>query len=462
MNSKWRWVRAVAVLALAGGAFAAVSATPAGATGGKQCPTVRHENTGGITLAGTPAPTVTLGHQGVQVATPDSNNQGATWWQPVAPVPAGSVTRMSYWVKKVTSGVVPEAMPAYLLRLKVATGETATLVYEPYGNPNDDTDAPPAGAKTWNVAKGVFWTTDKVVAGMAEYAPNPHTGKSLADIAAANPGAQVVAFGWRQEWSKGLVAQVDKVTFGAGKKCAEHVWRKPYPKPTVTFDDTCVATVVKVTSPDDKAWKFWLTRGGKTVGGPATVDKGASEEFTVPAGPGEIVVLAKRDYPGKQWTPIGKHRWVEPAGCDADISAESTCDALKIRIVVPARSGPVKVVIAPGLNGEQTYEFDAEPGSTTNVTYPAEPGVVTVTVAGTPAKQVEWTKPADCDEPTPGPTATAGPDKPGTGGGDGDDLPLTGASTATTVAVGGFVLAAGVALIVLYFLTRRRRSAAIE
>ncbi|MBF9135370.1 hypothetical protein I0C86_41705 [Plantactinospora sp. S1510] len=449
-------------LTLMAGAVVVGTAAPAAATGSKTCPPVLHSNTGDITLAGQPDPTVTLLAKGVQVSTSDNNDQGATWWKSVAPVPPILVHRMSYWTNKVAHGVEsPEAMPAYLLRLSLPGGKTATLVYEPYGNPNDNNSPipPGLGEKTFDVDKGTFWTLDTAVKGMIEYTSNAHAGKSLKEIAKANPFAKVVAFGWRQEWSKGLIAQVDDVEFAAGKTCEKHVWRKPAGKPAAEFVDTCTGTDVTVKSPDDRKWKFWLLRSAKTVGGPATVDKGGSKTFTVPAGPGEIVVLAKPYQHGARWATVGKHRWAEPAGCDADITSESTCDALKVKIVVPAKSGPVKVVITPGLDGAATHEFEAASGSVHNFTYPANPKVtVKVEVAGTPTEEFTWARPDDCAQPTPTPGPTGSPE-PGTGGGGDDDgggeLPLTGVQVAGIAGGGGSALALG---IVLYFLARRRRT----
>ncbi len=88
-------------------------------------------------------------------------------------------------------------------------------------------------------------------------------------------------------------------------------------------------------------------------------------------------------------------------------------------------------------------------GQKLDVTIPAGSGKITVEIAGTPGKdnalEHTWQQPRDCPTATPTPSPTT---------------PVTGASVTGTIGIGAGLVAAGVALISLLFVFRRRRTVA--
>lgn len=205
-----------------------IPATAAWATG-SQCTTYTHDTLTAWTIEG--GATVELLDKGVKIVTPETPSRAG--FTVLVDVPAKSLKSASYQTFKYDN-VAPAALPAYRITLDVDDDGTAdgTIVYEPYyqivGNPAQNT------AATWQVLDGKFWTSSDKIAGMVKEGGGSYAGnKTWTEILAANPEAQVLAYGIGQgTYNAGASARVNEVRFAAHSTCVVQSWAKPPVKPT--------------------------------------------------------------------------------------------------------------------------------------------------------------------------------------------------------------------------------------
>ncbi len=122
------------------------------------------------------------------------------------------------------------------------------------------------------------------------------------------------------------------------------------------------------------------------------------------------------------------------------VEDDATCDELLVTVDNTAGDTAIAARITTSAGDEEDLEVKAGESSTTS--FPAVDGLTyEVTTDGEPVAQGGWTEPEDCDEPE------------GEGGGDDEELPVTGAQSAL-IAGALLLLTVGGAM---YFLARRRR-----
>lgn len=127
---------------------------------------------------------------------------------------------------------------------------------------------------------------------------------------------------------------------------------------------------------------------------------------------------------------------------EAEPIFEVTCDSLTIGLDNPADGVEIPLVLEPSEGEKQTLVI--KPGEKKSATFDASEGFfVKVSVQGfeDEAETIDWEAPEDCDTS-------------GAGGGDEDELPLTGAAAGSIAAGAVVLLGAGVAL---FFVARRRK-----
>ena len=136
---------------------------------------------------------------------------------------------------------------------------------------------------------------------------------------------------------------------------------------------------------------------------------------------------------------------VNKPSCVADpkVVFKDNCDGT-VTVTLDNTSGTAPVTFK--LNGDKTVQG----GKKLDVTIPAGSGKITVDIPGTPGKdnpalEHTWKQPENCPTATPTPSPTT---------------PVTGASVTGTIGIGAGLLAAGIALIALLFVFRRRRTVA--
>ncbi|GAA3343976.1 hypothetical protein GCM10020358_45300 [Amorphoplanes nipponensis] len=219
-----------AALALAAASALTVSAQPASASSHRPCAIVKHSTTAGITKVGTATATVVA--DGVKLTTARSANADKVSWQTFfRPVPAATVTEVSYETVKLDStagdnNVVNDAaLPAYHLYVRTPAGE-GVLIFEPYyylgsigaGNPQRKVRT------EWNVLDGPLWTSSTTIAGLPKTAGGPAT-LTFAQVVAANPRMTVTGIGFGLgTYNAGVTAVLDEQRFATTRNCTEHQW----------------------------------------------------------------------------------------------------------------------------------------------------------------------------------------------------------------------------------------------
>lgn len=295
MNPRRSATRLVAALLLAGGgvlvaagAAAATSLTPATYTGGG-CPEVVHTSTADVTK--TAGGKASIDPAGGLVFETTVVEDAVSWKHTLAgPVPMGAVDKMRYTTRKLDNGATnAAALPAYRVFLVDTNGANSatTLVYEPYyqivGNPALNV------TETWDVKAGKFWST-KTIAGITAEPGGSYAGnKTWAEIKTANPNAKVVAFSVGQgTYNAGTKARVNHVIFGAGHKCADHIW-KPGSSASPSASASASASASPSASASSSSSAGGGNGGGNNAGGslPVTGAKAA-----VVATVGVLIVLA--------------------------------------------------------------------------------------------------------------------------------------------------------------------------
>lgn len=134
----------------------------------------------------------------LRLATSASTSSKAQYFH-AANVALSTVNELSYYTKQITPpGPVPD--PAYqLTTLLNGTSGYTNLVFEPYQNPGNNGNPTVANNvwQKWDVATGLFWSTRTVTCsnGVIAGTPGGPASYTLADIKAACPSANVVAFG---------------------------------------------------------------------------------------------------------------------------------------------------------------------------------------------------------------------------------------------------------------------------
>jgi LPXTG-motif cell wall-anchored protein len=226
MLSKTVRIGAIAALAASGlvGVVAASTGTAAATAG---CVPVLHNNTAGISLtAGGKATALADGLRMETPAQPDAVSWKTTLSAPVA---LKDITQLSYVTRKYAASDNAAALPAYRLYLEGTDGanDTATLIYEPYyqpgvGNPAEEE------TRTWAPHGGFWWSNRSIAGGIATSGGSYAGNQTLAQVALANPGAKVVAFGVGQgTYNDKLDARVNNVLFKGKFKCETHSWVAP-------------------------------------------------------------------------------------------------------------------------------------------------------------------------------------------------------------------------------------------
>ncbi|WP_212992813.1 hypothetical protein [Actinoplanes auranticolor] len=224
-----RRVLAAALVMAASGALA-VNAQPASASSHQPCKIDKHRTTAGVTKVGTATATVVT--DGVKLTTARSSNSDKVSWQSsFKPVPASTVTEVSYETVKLdtTAGdnntVNDAALPSYHLYVKTPAGD-GVLIFEPYyylssigaGNPQRKVRT------EWNVLDGPLWTSSATIAGLPKTAGGPAT-KTFAEVVAANPRMTVNGIGFGLgTYNAGVTAVLDEQRFATSRQCTEHQW----------------------------------------------------------------------------------------------------------------------------------------------------------------------------------------------------------------------------------------------
>jgi hypothetical protein len=216
--------RLAAASAIAAVAALAVAPQPASASSHQPCTIVKHGNTKGVTKIG--AATATVGADGIKLTTGTSSDADKVSWQDsIKPVPANTITELSYETIKLDSAgpnVNDAALPAYHVYVKTPQG-AGTLVYEPYwglGNSN-----PPRGLRIeWDVLKGKLWTPSNVIVGLPKTAGGPAT-KTFTQVVAENPKMTVTGIGFGLgTYNRGVEAVLDEQRIATKKSCSDHQW----------------------------------------------------------------------------------------------------------------------------------------------------------------------------------------------------------------------------------------------
>ena len=186
------YVLAAFAVVLAIGAGTAVAAstvvvTPANTQGWTTADTRPGGSVGYVTDATAPA-----GIGALQLTT-DSTNAAKTQYMHAADTPLTSVGALSYATKQ-NSASFAQGDPSYQLAVNLTgSGGFTTLVYEPYWNGT----VTQGSWQTWDVGQGRFWSSKTVTCSngtIAAGAGGPPL-YTLADVAAACPGAVVVGVG---------------------------------------------------------------------------------------------------------------------------------------------------------------------------------------------------------------------------------------------------------------------------
>jgi hypothetical protein len=219
-----------AVLAMTAATALTGTAQPASAASHRPCTIVKHTGTSGVTTIGTATATVVA--DGIKLTTARSANPDKVSWRTTfKPVPAGTVTEVSYETVKLdtpaadTTVVNDSALPAYHLYVKTAKGD-GVLVFEPYYYlMSKGAGTPQRSVRTeWNVLDGPLWTPSTTFAGLDKTAGGPAT-LTFAQVAAANPGMTVTGIGFGLgTYNPGVIAVLDEQRFATTKKCTEHQW----------------------------------------------------------------------------------------------------------------------------------------------------------------------------------------------------------------------------------------------
>jgi hypothetical protein len=225
-----RRVFSAALALTAASALGAVSAQPASASSHRPCAVVKHATTAGVTKIGTA--TATVVSDGLKLTTAQSTNVDKVSWQTsFKPVPASTVTEVSYETVKLdtTAGnnnvVNDAALPAYHIYVRTPAGE-GVLIFEPYyylssigaGNPQRKVRT------EWNVLDGPLWTSSTTIAGLPKTAGGPAT-LTFAEVVKANPRMIVTGIGFGLgTYNAGVTAVLDEQRFATTRTCTEHQW----------------------------------------------------------------------------------------------------------------------------------------------------------------------------------------------------------------------------------------------
>lgn len=194
----------------------------------RSCAIVKHSNTNGVTKVG--GATATVVADGVKLTTRPAQNDDQVSWKTVfpRPVPAGTVTEVSYETVKLDTpgdGVNDAALPGYVFYVHTPAGD-GNLVYEPYyytgelgaGNPTRKLRT------EWNVLDGKLWTSSTTINKMLPTAGGPPT-KTFAEVVADNPRMTVTGIGFNLgTYNDGVVSILDEQRFATRTDCTEHQW----------------------------------------------------------------------------------------------------------------------------------------------------------------------------------------------------------------------------------------------
>ena len=219
-----------AALAMTAATALTVNAQPAGASSHQPCKIEKHGTTAGVTKIGTA--TATVVNDGLKLTTARSSSADKVSWQSsFKPVPASTVTEVSYETVKLdtTAGdnniVNDAALPAYQIFVKTPAGD-GVLIFEPYyylgsisaGNPQRKVRT------EWNVLDGPLWTSSTTITGLPKTGGGPAT-QTFAQVVAANPRMTVTGIGFGLgTFNAGVTAVIDEQRFATAKQCTEHQW----------------------------------------------------------------------------------------------------------------------------------------------------------------------------------------------------------------------------------------------
>jgi hypothetical protein len=215
--------------------------------------------------------------------------------------------------------------------------------------------------------------------------------------------------------------------------------------PNAAFASDCEQVTVVLSNSANATGpaSFTVTRENGT---PSPINVGplapgtSADPLTFPKSAGFITVVAGN----KSFDP---YKWTDPGNCGKPtLTAESTCDQLKVTITNPADGVPVNALLDPSTGDNQTFDGIAK-GTSQTATFTGSAGLsVLVQLTGVADQTVTWEQPKDCTTTAP-PTTTGPP------------LAVTGASLGGVIGIGVGLLAGGAALIAAFVALRRRRSA---
>jgi hypothetical protein len=223
------WARlAAAAFALSTTTALVVAPQPAMASSHRPCTIVKHSNTSGVTRTGHATATVVA--DGVKLTTAPSENDDQVSWKSMfpRPVPANTVTEVSYETQKLDTagaGVNDAALPGYVFYVHTPAGD-GNLVYEPYYYTGDlGVGNPQRRLRTeWNVLDGKLWTSSHAINQMDPTAGGPPT-KTFAQVVADNPKMTVTGIGFNLgTYNTGVISVLDEQRFATRTDCTEHQW----------------------------------------------------------------------------------------------------------------------------------------------------------------------------------------------------------------------------------------------